>query len=276
MHCLYLVATPIGNLEDITLRALRLLKEVALIAAEDTRKTGLLLKKYGISTPLCSYYEHSGADKINYILKQLETGDVAVVSEAGMPGISDPGYELVRAAVEKGVRVVPVPGPSASVSAVAVSGLPTDSFLFLGFLPRRQAERKKVLAKNAAQTATLVIYEAPHRLKRTLSDIMQELGDRRIAVCREMTKIYEEVFRGTVSEAAEYFDDPKGEFTLVLEGLQGTAGVNEACLHARLQEMKKAGMKAKDAVNIIARETDLKRRDIYRAWLRRINKINHN
>ena len=147
MHCLYLVATPIGNLEDITLRALRLLKEVALIAAEDTRKTGVLLKKYGISTPLCSYYEHSGADKIHYILKQLETGDVAVVSEAGMPGISDPGYELVRAAVEKGVRVVPVPGPSASVSAVAVSGLPTDSFLFLGFLPRRQAERKKVLAK---------------------------------------------------------------------------------------------------------------------------------
>ena len=267
MHCLYLVATPIGNLEDITQRAIRVLKEVALIAAEDTRKTGILLKRYGITTPLCSYYEHSGAGKIDFILQQLETGDVAVVSEAGMPGISDPGYELVVTATEKGLRVVPIPGASAVISAVAVSGLPTDSFLFMGFLPRKQAERQKRLVDIATQPATLVMYEAPHRLIRALNDIMLVLGDRRIAVCREMTKVYEEIFRGTVSEALVYFERPKGEFTLVLEGWTAVMDDGDSDLRARIQEMKKDGMKVKDAVNIIAQETDLKRRDIYRAWI---------
>jgi 16S rRNA (cytidine1402-2'-O)-methyltransferase len=267
MHCLYLVATPIGNLEDITQRAIRVLKEVALIAAEDTRKTGVLLKRYGITTPLCSYYEHSGAGKIDFILQQLETGDVAVVSEAGMPGISDPGYELVVAATEKGLRVIPIPGASAVISAVAASGLPTDSFLFMGFLPRKQAERQKRLVDVATQPATLVMYEAPHRLIRALNDIMHVLGDRRIAVCREMTKVYEEIFRGIVSEALVYFERPKGEFTLVLEGWTAVMNDGDSDLRARIQEMKKDGMKVKDAVNIIAQETDLKRRDIYRAWI---------
>lgn len=267
MHCLYLVATPIGNLEDITQRAIRVLKEVALIAAEDTRKTGILLKRYGITTPLCSYYEHSGAGKIDFILQQLETGDVAVVSEAGMPGISDPGYELVVAATEKGLRVVPIPGASAVISAVAASGLPADSFLFMGFLPRKQAERQKRLVDVATQPATLVMYEAPHRLIRALNDIMLVLGDRRIAVCREMTKVYEEIFRGTVSEALVYFERPKGEFTLVLEGWTAVMNDGDSDLRARIQEMKEDGMKVKDAVNIIAQETDLKRRDIYRAWI---------
>ena len=267
MHCLYLVATPIGNLEDITQRAVRVLKEVALIAAEDTRKTGVLLKSYGITTPLCSYCEHSGVGKIHFILKQLETGDVAVVSEAGMPGISDPGYELVVAATEKGLRVVPIPGASAVISAVAVSGLPTDSFLFMGFLPRKQAERQKRLVDIATQPATLVMYEAPHRLIRALNDIMHVLGDRRIAVCREMTKVYEEIFRGTVSEALVYFERPKGEFTLVLEGWTAVTDDDDSILRARIEKMKKDGMKVKDAVNIIAQETDLKRRDIYRAWI---------
>ena len=267
MHCLYLVATPIGNLEDITQRAIRVLKEVALIAAEDTRKTGILLKRYGITTPLCSYYEHSGAGKIDFILQQLETGDVAVVSEAGMPGISDPGYELVVAATEKGLRVIPIPGASAVISAVAASGLPADSFLFMGFLPRKQAERQKRLVDVATQPATLVMYEAPHRLIRALNDIMLVLGDRRIAVCREMTKVYEEIFRGTVSEALVYFERPKGEFTLVLEGWTAVMNDGDSDLRARIQEMKEDGMKVKDAVNIIAQETDLKRRDIYRAWI---------
>ena len=267
MHCLYLVATPIGNLEDITQRAIRVLKEVALIAAEDTRKTGVLLKRYGITTPLCSYYEHSGAGKIDFILQQLETGDVAVVSEAGMPGISDPGYELVVAATEKGLRVIPIPGASAVISAVAASGLPADSFLFMGFLPRKQAERQKRLVDVATQPATLVMYEAPHRLIRALNDIMLVLGDRRIAVCREMTKVYEEIFRGTVSEALVYFERPKGEFTLVLEGWTAVMNDGDSDLRARIQEMKEDGMKVKDAVNIIAQETDLKRRDIYRAWI---------
>ncbi|MDD5605483.1 MAG: 16S rRNA (cytidine(1402)-2'-O)-methyltransferase [Dehalococcoidales bacterium] len=267
MYCLYLVATPIGNLEDITQRAIRVLTEVALIAAEDTRKTRILLKKYAIETPLCSFYEHSGTGKIAFILQQLEQGDVAVVSEAGMPGISDPGYELVVAAAEKGIRVVPVPGPSAVISAVAASALPTDSFLFLGFLPRKQAERCRFLAVHSKQTATLVLYEAPHRLISTLSDIMQVLGDRRIAVCREMTKIYEEIFRGNVSQAVKYFEQPKGEFTLVIEGWKRTANSDGDELCCRIKEMKSSGIKVKDAVSIIAGETGLKRREIYRAWL---------
>ncbi|MFA6612351.1 MAG: 16S rRNA (cytidine(1402)-2'-O)-methyltransferase [Dehalococcoidales bacterium] len=268
MHFLYLVATPIGNLEDITLRAIRVLKEAAFIAAEDTRKTKILLKKYHITTPLCSFYEHSGAGKIEYILKALEEGDVAVVSEAGMPGISDPGYELVVRAAEKGVRVIPVPGPSAVVSAVAASALPADSFLFMGFLPRKKGDRRRILEHNELQTATLVIYEAPHRLSGALNDIMQILGDRRISVCREITKIYEEIFRGTVSQAINHFVQPKGEFTLVIEGWKETAGGTTGQeISSRIKDMKNSGIKAKDAVRVIVEETGLKRRDVYRAWL---------
>lgn len=267
IHCLYLVATPIGNLEDITLRAIRILKEVALIAAEDTRKTAILLKKYDINTPLCSYYEHSNSGKISFILEKLQEGDVAVVSEAGMPGISDPGYELIVVAAQKGARVVPVPGPSAVVSAVAASALPTDSFLFLGFLPRKTSERKRFLADNARQSATMVVYEAPHRIRDAFSDIIQVLGNRRIAVCREITKVYEEIFRGTVSQALDYFECPKGEFTLVIEGWREDEAGSGDELESRIKEMKNSGMKAKDAVSILAGETGLKRRDIYRAWL---------
>jgi len=273
VHCLYLVSTPIGNLEDITLRALRVLKESSLIAAEDTRKTGQLLARYGIQVPLCSYYEHSLPGQTGHILNQLEKGDVAVVSEAGMPAISDPGYELVVRALEKGVKVVPVPGPSAVTSAVAVSGLPSDRFLYLGFLPRKKAERQRALAGIASLEATIVIFEAPHRLKASLNDIMLTLGNRRISVCREMTKLYEEIFRGSVQLALEHFSNPRGEFTLVIEGAgkMEPAGVTEKMM-LELARMKKAGMKARDAVNAATLETGLSRREIYQAWLNINNK----
>jgi 16S rRNA (cytidine1402-2'-O)-methyltransferase len=218
MPTLYLVATPIGNLEDMSLRAIRILSQVRLIAAEDTRKTKRLLSAYNIKTPLVSYYEHSKLSKLSQLLRQLEEGDIALVSEAGMPGISDPGYELVTAAIEHGIPVVPIPGPSAVLAALAISGLPANQFLFLGFLPRRKGERRRLLQSIALETHTIVAFEAPHRLLKALADVLEVLGNRRIAICRELTKIHEEVFRGTISQALEHFTTPRGEFTLVIEG----------------------------------------------------------
>ena len=184
MPVLYIVATPIGNLEDISLRALRVLREAKLIAAEDTRKTRRLLGAHDIRTPMTSYYEHNKLTKLDHILAALDEGDVALVSEAGMPGISDPGYELIAAAHERGVAVVPVPGPSAVITAMAVSGLPTDRFVYIGFLPGRAAARRRALDSVAAEPGSIVLLEAPHRLPAALADILQVLGDRRLAVCR--------------------------------------------------------------------------------------------
>ena len=215
---LYAIATPIGNLEDISLRALRCLREVKLIAAEDTRTTRHLLNFYNIKTPVTSYHEYSKRAKLDYLLDCLEEGDVALVSEAGMPGLSDPGYKLIVAAIERGILVVPVPGASAVTAALVVSGLPTDQFLYLGFLPRRQGRRQRLLSSIVGEPRTIVAFEAPHRLRGTLSDIQETLGDRRLAICRELTKVYEEVFRGRVSQAREHFTEPRGEFTLVIEG----------------------------------------------------------
>jgi len=215
---LYALATPIGNLEDISLRALRCLREAKLIAAEDTRTTRHLLNFYNIKTPVTSYHEHSKRAKLDYLLDFLEEGDVALVSEAGMPGLSDPGYRLIVAAIERGIPVVPVPGASAVTAALVVSGLPTDQFLYLGFLPRRQGKRQHLLSSIAGEPRTIVAFESPHRLKGTLSDIEETLGDRRLAICRELTKVYEEVFRGRVSQARGHFTKPRGEFTLVIEG----------------------------------------------------------
>ena len=219
MAALYVVATPIGNLEDITLRALRTLKEVDLIAAEDTRKTRRLLSAYDIHTPLTSFHEHSGKGKVEQILRVLsEDKAVALVSEAGTPGINDPGYPLIKAAIEEGIDVIPMPGPSAPIAALVVSGLTSHRFTYLGFLPRKKGERRKVLASLSEDAGTLVLLESPHRLIKSLEDILEVLGDRRIAVCREMTKIYEEIYRGRISEALEHFKQPRGEFTLVVEG----------------------------------------------------------
>jgi 16S rRNA (cytidine1402-2'-O)-methyltransferase len=218
MAILYVVATPIGNLEDISLRALRVLREVKLIAAEDTRKTRRLLNAYNIETPLTSYHEHSKRAKLDYLLGYLEKEDLALVSEAGMPGLSDPGYDLIVAAIERGISVVSVPGPSAVITALVVSGLPTDQFVYVGFLPRRKGQRQRLLSSISDEARTIVAFEAPHRVREALTDIEEILGDRRVSVCRELTKVHEEVFRGRVSQARKHFAEPRGEFSLVIEG----------------------------------------------------------
>jgi 16S rRNA (cytidine1402-2'-O)-methyltransferase len=268
MPTLYIVATPIGNLEDVTLRALRILREVKLIAAEDTRTTRKLLARYKIETPLTSYHEHTRQNKMNYILERLKEDDVALVSEAGMPGVSDPGYELIRAAYERGIAVVPVPGPSAIITALAVSGLPTEHFTYIGFLPNRANARRQMLESIAHEKATVIAFEAPHRLSASLNDILSILGDRKIAVCRELTKLHEEIFRGTVSEAIKYFVQPRGEFTLVIAGRQEKMKPELTKeIEKRLHYMYLSGMPAKKATAKLAEETGLTRRELYRAWL---------
>ncbi|MBI4284469.1 MAG: 16S rRNA (cytidine(1402)-2'-O)-methyltransferase [Chloroflexi bacterium] len=266
---LYIVATPIGNLEDISLRALRVLREVKLIAAEDTRKTRTLLSAYDIRTPLTSYHEHNKIAKRAYLLDRLKDRDVALVSEAGMPGLSDPGYELINAAIQSGIPVVPVPGASAAVTALVISGLPTDRFLYLGFLPHRPGERRRLLESVAEERETLVLFESPHRLGAALADIRLVLGDRRLAVCRELTKLHEEVFRGSVSQAIEHFTAPRGEFTLVIAGKTETAapGLTKD-IEAALRQMRESGMTTREAVSKLAAETGLSRKELYQAWLR--------
>ena len=270
MGVLYVVATPIGNLEDITLRALRVLGEVGLIAAEDTRTTRKLLTHYRIKTPLTSYHEHNRAAKIPHIMKALETKDVALVSDAGMPGISDPGYELVTEAIKEGIRVVPVPGPSAVIAALAVSGLPAEGFLFLGFLPRRRGDRRKLLESLKLQPFTMIAFEAPHRLAGSLEDLLAVLGDRRIAICREITKVHEEVFRGEVSQAIAHFSQYRGEFTLVISGAgpeAAAAVVDTDWVREELRKLKGNGLGAKDSVAQVTQASGLPRRDVYRLWL---------
>ena len=220
MGTLYLVATPIGNLEDMSPRAVRILREAVLIAAEDTRHTGKLLKHFEIETPLTSYFEHNKLNKLDFILDKLSSGDVALVSDAGTPAINDPGYELVKAALASNHDVRPVPGPSAPITALTVSGLPTDSFLYLGYLPHKTSERHKRLEGVESQPFTLVFLESPYRIVESLEDIFSILGDRKICVAREMTKMFEEYWRGNVRGAVEYFKSqpPRGEFTLVVEG----------------------------------------------------------
>ena len=218
---LYIVSTPIGNREDITLRALRILKEVDLIAAEDTRHTGLLLRHFGIQTPLTSYFEGNESRKKEFILSKLMQGErVALVSDAGTPGISDPGFRLIQTAAENRIAVVPVPGPSAVIVALSVSGLPTDAFLFKGFLPHKSKKRRDWLKQLEGVRETLIFYESPHRLSETLNDIFEILGDREMVLTRELTKIYEEVLRGKVSEIQTQIGERKlkGEITLVISG----------------------------------------------------------
>jgi 16S rRNA (cytidine1402-2'-O)-methyltransferase len=269
MPALYVVATPIGNQEDITLRALRVLREVGLIAAEDTRKTRQLLSTYGIGTPLTSYHEHNKRAKLPYLLSRLEKEDIALVSEAGMPGLSDPGYELIRAAVQAGIPVIPVPGPSVVTTALVVSGLPSDQFIYLGFLPRKQGARKRLLESIAPEPRTIVAFEAPHRLRDTLSDILQILGDRQIAVCRELTKVYEEVFRGKTSEAIAYFQEPRGEFTLVIEGERQKAKLRVTPeVEKELHRLRSQGLTPREAIAQVSRNTGLSRRELYGVWLR--------
>jgi len=269
MPALYIVATPIGNLEDISLRALRTLREVKLIAAEDTRRTKHLLATYDIKTPMTSYHEHNKLTKLDYILNRLADGDVALVSDAGMPGISDPGYELIVAASQRGIPLVPIPGPSVVITALVVSGLDTGQFIYLGYLPHKAGARRRRLQSVASEYATLVVFETPHRLLAAFNDILQILGDRRIAVCRELTKVHEEVFKGRISQAIDHFAEPRGEFALVIEGKkeQEKPQLTEA-VEKQLRQMRRAGMGAKEAVAQVAGETGLSRRELYQAWLR--------
>ncbi len=273
---LYLVATPIGNLEDITLRGLRTLERVALIAAEDTRTTRKLLGSYGITTPTTSYHEHTSRSKAAGLLKTLETSDIALVSEAGTPGISDPGKVLVQMALEAGFQVMPIPGASAPASALSVSGLPSDQYLFLGFLPRRKTERTKLLTSVADMPFTLVAFEAPHRLRASLSDLLDVLGDREVAVSREMTKRHEEVFKGLLSGAIDHFPEPRGEFTLVVAGAGPSNkpgdGPDEEALREEVIRLQGMGMGAREAADTIAKSTGLSRREAYKRWLEVIGK----
>ena len=221
MGTLFIVATPIGNLEDITFRAVRILSEVDLIAAEDTRRSKILLTKYDINTPMTSYHKFNIKSKTPHLIKLLEQGKkIALVSDSGMPGISDPGYELIRESVGQGIRVEPIPGPSAAITALAVSGLPTDKFIFEGFLPKKPGKKTKRLKELKSEKATIIIYESPYRIVKTLEDIKEKLGDRPVAVCREMTKKFEEIIRGKAGEVLEKFRErkPKGEVVVVVEG----------------------------------------------------------
>lgn len=276
MGILYLVATPIGNLEDITLRAARVLNEVSLIAAEDTRSARKLLTHLNIHRPLTSYYEHNEIAKLDQILAALVQGDVAVVSEAGMPGLSDPGEALVHAAIAKGIRVVPIPGATSVISALVASGLPTDQFLYLGFLPRLKRARRAFLEKEVNESRTLVLFESPHRLVEALADIEMILGDRRMCCARELTKLHEEFLRGRVSTVRSHFEQtlPRGEFTLVIEGAQvdkmssDQESWSDARVKRRVAELMRAGAPRTDAVKRVANESGRERRLVYKLALK--------
>lgn len=272
MGILYVVATPIGNLEDITLRALRLLKDVDLIAAEDTRKARFLLNKHGIRNRLTSYHEQNKRSKLPALLRLLQEGmDIALISEAGTPGLNDPGYELIGAAIQQGLQVVPVPGPSAIVTALVVSGLPTDQFTYIGYLPRRHSERSRLLKSLSGEQRTIICLEAPHRLRAALADMSETLGDRKVAMCREMTKLHEEIFRGTLTQALEHFTQPKGEFTLVIEGAQEQrleAPTAEA--ESMLKQLRSQGLGARESVAGVVAATGMAHKEIYRLWLKQL------
>ena len=268
MGTLYLVATPIGNLEDITARALRILTEVSLIAAEDTRRTRKLLHQYAIQTPLTSYHEHNKIKKLADVLTALDQGDVALVSDAGTPALNDPGYELVRAAIEAGYPVSPVPGASAPIAALVVSGLPTDTFLYLGYLPRKRQARRRALAGLEDLPYTLIFLEAPHRLLAALEDIAAALGERQLAIARELTKLHEEIFRGLPGAAHTHFSlhPPKGEITLVISGKHPETGRvwDEAQVRAVLKKHLQTGSPPSQIAKEVAGVSGWDRREVYR------------
>ena len=267
MSTLYLVATPIGNLDDITVRALRVLGEVTLVAAEDTRSARLLLNHFDVKARVTSYNDHNKMAKTPALLDALAAGDIAVVSDAGMPGISDPGHDLVVAAIGAGHTVVPIPGASAVLAAVAASGLTSRRFHYLGFLPRQSGPRKRALIEASASGDTIVVFESPHRVVATMTDALAVLGDRRIAVCRELTKLYEEIWRGPTSDAITHFANPRGEFTLVIEG--GAAPSAEGAspdVGAIIAALKAEGAGGKDGVAALMKRAGLSRREAYAAW----------
>ncbi len=267
---LYIVATPIGNLEDITLRALRILKEVDLIAAEDTRHTRHLLSHYGITTPITSYHDHNERTKAQALVERLGRGErVALVSDAGTPAISDPGYRLVVAAVAAGIPVTPIPGPSAVAAVLSASGLPSDRFVFEGFLPGAKQERRKRLLALRDEPRTLVFYEAPHRLTECLRDILGTLGAREMVLAREVTKLYEEFRRGSVNEllAGLDVDALRGEITLLVKGFSGDVTITEHRLKEQIRRLKSEGMHVKAIAEVLGERYGYPKKAIYRLTL---------
>lgn len=275
---LYLVATPIGNLEDITLRALRILKEVDLIAAEDTRQTLKLLNHFDISKPLTSYYEHNKVEKGNYLIEQLLEGkNIAIVSDAGTPGILDPGEDLVRLAVENGITVTMTPGPVAAVMALVLSALPSGRFAFEGFLPMNKRVRRERIDLLKNESRTMVLYEAPHKLVYTLKDLYDALGNRKIVLARELTKKFEEIIRCSLEEAIEKYSDkaPKGEYVLVIEGKnreelleEQTMAWADMSLKEHVKMYMDKGHDKKEAMKMAAEDRGISKRDVYNELLR--------
>ena len=280
---LYIISTPIGNLEDITQRALRILREVQVIACEDTRHTRKLLNHFGIDTQTISYHEHNETERAAELCQTLSAGkDVALVSDAGTPLVSDPGFRIVNAAIEKGINVVPIPGAAAFVAALSASGLASDQFLFAGFLPARSAQRKAKLEELSALNATLIFYEAPHRIAAALRDARAVLGNRRAVVGRELTKLHEEFARGTLDELSETFADPlkaRGEMVLMIAGA-GSAEEREREIHdspeinfiERVSQLQREGLDEKAAFKKAARELGLKRDEAYRLLVAQKNR----
>lgn len=269
VHRLFVVPTPIGNLEDITLRAVRVLGEVTVIFAEDTRHTRKLLAHHGLSTPLRSYHQYNKLSRIHSILRAVHQGDVALVSDAGMPALSDPGFELIGAAVDAGIEIDVLPGPSAAITAVVGAAIPAPGFVFLGFLPRGAGELRRELRGLSSIPWSIVMYESPHRLVGTLSAILEVLGDRRIVVARELSKLHQEYVRGTVSEALARFEtEPaRGECTVVLAGSQGEPEKGTEDALAELRRRRMQGQDAKTAVAEVAAGFGLQRNVVYRLWL---------
>ncbi|PSB18357.1 16S rRNA (cytidine(1402)-2'-O)-methyltransferase [Phormidesmis priestleyi ULC007] len=269
---LYIVGTPIGNLEDMTVRAVRILQTVDLIAAEDTRHTGKLLHHFQIKTPQISYHEHNLTTRTSELLSRLQQGrSIALVSDAGMPGISDPGYELVKACADEAITVVPIPGASAVITALSASGLPSDRFIFEGFLPAKSQARRPHLESLRSESRTIVFYESPHRLRATLQDLADMLGsDRSITLARELTKLHEEFWRGTVDEAIELYlkREPQGEYTIIVAGAESVQVVlSETALKSELQSLLDQGLSRSDASRQLAQQTSLPRRQIYQLAL---------
>jgi 16S rRNA (cytidine1402-2'-O)-methyltransferase len=274
---LYLCATPIGNLEDITLRVLRTLKEVDLIAAEDTRNSVKLLNHFDIHTPMTSYHEYNKYDKARELIAQLRQGkNIALITDAGTPGISDPGEELVKMCAEEGITVTSLPGASACITALTLSGLGTRRFAFEAFLPADKKERQQILEQLPSETRTMIIYEAPHRLRRTLEELYQVLGNRRITVCRELTKKYETAFRTDLEQAIRHYEteEPKGECVLVIEGKrteeilrERREAWNELSLEEHMRLYEDQGIQRKEAMRLVAKDRGISKRDVYQALL---------
>lgn len=274
---LFLCATPIGNLEDITLRVLRTLEEVDLIAAEDTRNSIKLLNHFEIKTPMTSYHEYNKIDKAYQLVEKMKSGqNIALITDAGTPGISDPGEDLVRICYESGIEVTSLPGAAACITALTLSGLSTRRFAFEAFLPREKKERQTILSSLEKETRTIILYEAPHHLKKTLEELYSVLGDRSITLCRELTKRYETVFQTSLSNAVSYYEEnnPKGEFVLVIEGKsqedltrEKQAAWESLSLDDHMSHYEKQGISRKDAMKLVAKDRGISKREVYAALL---------